>query len=224
MTWKVPYSDSRITLTRVGDICFSGGNVKFNQNGENNYTQARETIPVGYRPAETSNVPIAVFGGNTTFILYASIRAVWSCSAIRTARTRDAPAYGGPPTRCPPHSFGTLAQAVALSCSDPTGHSAYETVMPNAFRALRAALIGVGHGSVRVYVDDLLIRAVASAVGEVQVHRGTPAFRQGSEIAGVPRAGRRRLPVDAQRDERAATIAFDGTVSGVNQRQHVGLG
>jgi hypothetical protein len=57
-------------LTRVGDICFAGGNVKFNQSGENNYTQARETIPVGYRPVETSNVPIAVFGGNTTFILY----------------------------------------------------------------------------------------------------------------------------------------------------------
>ena len=54
----------------MGDICFAGGNVKFNQSGENNYTQARETIPVGYRPAETSNVPIAVFGGNTTFILY----------------------------------------------------------------------------------------------------------------------------------------------------------
>lgn len=57
-------------LTRVGDICFAGGNVKFNQSGENNYAQARETIPVGYRPADTSNVPIAVFGGNTTFILY----------------------------------------------------------------------------------------------------------------------------------------------------------
>ena len=54
----------------MGDICFAGGNVKFNQSGENNYIQARETIPVGYRPAETSNVPIAVFGGNTTFILY----------------------------------------------------------------------------------------------------------------------------------------------------------
>jgi hypothetical protein len=54
----------------VGDICFAGGNVKFNQSGENNYTQARETIPVGYRPAETTNIPIAVFGGNTTFILY----------------------------------------------------------------------------------------------------------------------------------------------------------
>lgn len=68
--WKVPYSNNSISLTRVGDICFAGGNVKFNQSGENNYTQARETIPVGYRPAETSNVPIAVFGGNTTFILY----------------------------------------------------------------------------------------------------------------------------------------------------------
>ena len=69
-TWRVPYSNDSISLTRVGDICFAGGNVKFNQRGENNYTQARETIPVGYRPAETSNVPIAVFGGNTTFILY----------------------------------------------------------------------------------------------------------------------------------------------------------
>ena len=69
-TWRVPYSNDSISLTRVGDICFAGGNVKFNQSGENNYTQARETIPVGYRPAETSNVPIAVFGGNTTFILY----------------------------------------------------------------------------------------------------------------------------------------------------------
>lgn len=69
-TWRVPYSNNSISLTRVGDICFAGGNVKFNQSGENNYTQARETIPVGYRPAETSNVPIAVFGGNATFILY----------------------------------------------------------------------------------------------------------------------------------------------------------
>ena len=69
-TWRVPYSSNSVLLTRIGDICFMGGNVKFNQSGENNYTQARETIPVGYRPAETSNVPIAVFGGNTTFILY----------------------------------------------------------------------------------------------------------------------------------------------------------
>ena len=69
-TWRVPYSNNSISLTRVGDICFAGGNVKFNQNGENNYTQRGRPYPVGYRPAETSNVPIAVFGGNTTFILY----------------------------------------------------------------------------------------------------------------------------------------------------------
>ena len=69
-TWRVPYSSDSITLTRVGDICFAGGNVKFNQSGENNYKQARETIPEGYRPAEKSNTPIAVFGGNTTLILY----------------------------------------------------------------------------------------------------------------------------------------------------------
>lgn len=69
-TWRVPYSSDSITLTRVGDICFAGGNVKFNQSGENDYTQARETIPEGYRPAEKSNTPIAVFGGNTTLILY----------------------------------------------------------------------------------------------------------------------------------------------------------
>ncbi|MDB6806419.1 hypothetical protein PMS59_03315 [Bifidobacterium longum] len=66
----MPYSSNSILLTRVGDICFMGGNVKFNQTGENNYTQARETVPEGYRPVDKSNTPIAVFGGNTTFILY----------------------------------------------------------------------------------------------------------------------------------------------------------
>lgn len=68
--WSVPYSNDSILLTRVGDICFMGGNVKFAKSGENNYVQAQEIIPVGYRPAEKSNTPIAVFGGNTTFILY----------------------------------------------------------------------------------------------------------------------------------------------------------
>lgn len=68
--WRVPYSNDSILLTRVGDICFMGGNVKFAKSGENNYVQAQEIIPVGYRPAEKSNTPIAVFGGNTTFILY----------------------------------------------------------------------------------------------------------------------------------------------------------
>ena len=40
-------------LTRIGDICFMGGNVKFNSSGQNNYTKAQ-----------------AVFGGETTFICY----------------------------------------------------------------------------------------------------------------------------------------------------------
>ena len=69
-TWRVPYSSNSVLLTRIGDICFMGGNVKFNQSGENNYVQAQETIPEGYRPAEKTNTPIAVFGGNATFILY----------------------------------------------------------------------------------------------------------------------------------------------------------
>ena len=132
-TWRVPYSNNSISLTRVGDICFAGGNVKFNQNGENNYTQRGRPYPWGIVQRKRRTFPSPCSAATPRSSSTASIRAVWSCSAIRTARTRDAPAYGGPPTRCPPHSFGTLAQAVALSCSDPTGHSAYETVMPNAF-------------------------------------------------------------------------------------------
>lgn len=68
-TWRVPYSNNSISLTRVGDICFAGGNVKFNQSGENNYTQAQEKLPEGYRPVIV-NTPVAVFGGETTFICY----------------------------------------------------------------------------------------------------------------------------------------------------------
>ena len=56
-------------LTRIGDICFMGGNVKFNSSGQNNYTKAQEKLPEGYRPA-TGGTPVAVFGGETTFICY----------------------------------------------------------------------------------------------------------------------------------------------------------
>ena len=56
-------------LTRIGDICFMGGNVKFNNSGQNNYTKAREKLPEGYRPV-IANTPVAVFGGETTFICY----------------------------------------------------------------------------------------------------------------------------------------------------------
>lgn len=69
MKWRVPYSSDSILLTRIGDICFMGGNVKFNSSGQNNYTKAKEKIPEGYRPV-TVNTPVAVFGGETTFICY----------------------------------------------------------------------------------------------------------------------------------------------------------
>ena len=68
-TWRVPYSSDSILLTRIGDICFMGGNVKFNSSGQNNYTTAQEKIPEGYRPV-IANTPVAVFGGETTFICY----------------------------------------------------------------------------------------------------------------------------------------------------------
>lgn len=68
-TWRVPYSSDSILLTRIGDICFMGGNVKFNSSGQNNYTKAQEKLPEGYRPV-TANTPVAVFGGETTFICY----------------------------------------------------------------------------------------------------------------------------------------------------------
>ena len=67
--WRVPYSRDSVLLTRIGNICFMGGNVKFDQSGENNYTKAQEKIPEGYRPVSV-NTPVAVFGGNTTFICY----------------------------------------------------------------------------------------------------------------------------------------------------------
>lgn len=68
-TWRVPYSSDSILLTRIGDICFMGGNVKFNSSGQNNYTKAQEKLPEGYRPVSV-NTPVAIFGGETTFICY----------------------------------------------------------------------------------------------------------------------------------------------------------
>lgn len=68
----MPYSNNSIVLTRMGHLCFAGGNVKFNQSGENNYTTATETIPLGFRPADAANAPLLIFGGNTTFLLLGS--------------------------------------------------------------------------------------------------------------------------------------------------------
>lgn len=72
MTWRVPYSSDSILLTRIDDICFMGGNVKFNSSGQNNYTKAQEKLPEGYRPV-IANTPVAVFGGETTFICYGEV-------------------------------------------------------------------------------------------------------------------------------------------------------
>ena len=69
MKWRVPYSSDSVLLTRIGDICFMGGNVKFTSSKQNNYTTAQEKIPEGYRPVSV-NTPVAVFGGETTFICY----------------------------------------------------------------------------------------------------------------------------------------------------------
>lgn len=66
----MPFSKDTIRISRVGPICVAGGNVKFTSSSENNYTTATETLPAGYRPKYATNIPIAVFGGNTTFILY----------------------------------------------------------------------------------------------------------------------------------------------------------
>ncbi len=108
-----------------------GGNVKFNSSGQNNYTKAQEKLPEGYRLVIV-NTPVAVFGGETTFICDGEANGTVTMLGNPNSAYTGCTGVWRTPTRCPPGSFGTLAQAVALSCSDPTGHSAYETVMPNA--------------------------------------------------------------------------------------------
>lgn len=58
INWKVPYSDSMIQFERIGNAVFCHGNVKFTSSGQCNYSTARETLPVGFRP----------LGGNTTVV------------------------------------------------------------------------------------------------------------------------------------------------------------
>ena len=75
-----------------------------------------------------------------------------------------------------------------------------------------------------MYVDGLLVGPVASAVGEVQVHRGTPAFGQNAEVHAVPGAGGRQLPVDSQRHHRPGPIALNGAVIATDEGRYIGLG
>ena len=48
--WKPPYTNSRLTLCRVGRIVTINGNVKFDGSGQQNYSTANETIPEAFRP------------------------------------------------------------------------------------------------------------------------------------------------------------------------------
>ena len=73
--WRVSYSSNSVLLTRIGDICFMGGSVKFNSSGQNNYTKVQEKLPEGYRPVIV-NTPVAVFGGETTFICYGEANGI----------------------------------------------------------------------------------------------------------------------------------------------------
>lgn len=48
--WKPPYTNSRLTLCRVGRVVTINGNVKFDGSGQQNYSTANETIPEAFRP------------------------------------------------------------------------------------------------------------------------------------------------------------------------------
>lgn len=48
--WKPPFTTSRITLARSGNVVTLNGNVKFDQSGVCNYMHVSESIPLGFRP------------------------------------------------------------------------------------------------------------------------------------------------------------------------------
>lgn len=48
--WKPPFTTSKITLARSGNVVTLNGNVKFDQSGECNYMHVSESIPLGFRP------------------------------------------------------------------------------------------------------------------------------------------------------------------------------
>lgn len=68
ISWKVPYSDSKIQFDRIGNIVICHGNVKFYESKQCNYSTADETLPKGFRPTE-ANVPVVFsMGGNFALI------------------------------------------------------------------------------------------------------------------------------------------------------------
>lgn len=54
--WKPPYTNSRLTLCRVGRVVTINGNVKFDGSGQQNYSTANETIPEAFRPLADQSI------------------------------------------------------------------------------------------------------------------------------------------------------------------------
>lgn len=65
--WKMPYSTDKIRITRMGQMVFMNGSVKFNNAGQVNHQRVNETIPQGYRPVYNNATAVAV--GNTYITL-----------------------------------------------------------------------------------------------------------------------------------------------------------
>lgn len=68
LSWRAPYTDSKIQFDRIGNIVICHGNVKFTTSIQCNYAMANETLPKGFRPTE-ANVPV-VFSINGRFALF----------------------------------------------------------------------------------------------------------------------------------------------------------
>lgn len=64
ISWKVPYSDSKIQLERIGNAVFCHGNVKFTASEQCNYSTASEILPKGFRPLQANTPAVFSLAGN----------------------------------------------------------------------------------------------------------------------------------------------------------------
>lgn len=64
ISWKVPYSDSKIQLERIGNAVFCHGNVKFVTSWQCNYSTASEILPKGFRPLQANTPAVFSLAGN----------------------------------------------------------------------------------------------------------------------------------------------------------------
>lgn len=67
--WRMPFSNDKIRLTRVGQYVHANGQVKFNQSVNAAHINVNETLPAGFRPS-TPNVAIVCAGGAYVALLY----------------------------------------------------------------------------------------------------------------------------------------------------------